>query len=81
VEVEVNLVGWASPLLTHGKRGQAASEIQRNATFAIGKARKTSSWVKEIYKSLSYRVSKSPAADFKAFNIWIVRSVIALEKP
>jgi hypothetical protein len=31
VEVEVNLVEWASPLLTHGKRGQAASEFQQNA--------------------------------------------------
>lgn len=51
VEVEVNLVEWASPLLTHGKRGQAASEFQQNATFALGKARKTSSWVKKIYKS------------------------------
>jgi hypothetical protein len=65
VEVEVNLVEWASPLLTHGKRGQAASEFQRNATFALGKARKTSSWVKEIYKSFRYRVSRSPAADLK----------------
>lgn len=74
VEVEVNLVEWALPLLTHGKRDQAASEFQRNATFALRKARKTSSRVKEIYKCFSYRVSKSPVADFKVFSIRIVIS-------
>jgi hypothetical protein len=53
--------------------------ISTERDFALGKARKTSSWSKK-YTSPLVSTSKSPAANFRAFNIRIVILGIALEK-